>query len=69
MVGISLGGWARDMGNSLALVEVWEAAVFKHPGCSSKVWGGFTHVGSITDSMCHAQLDCLSNCLAIVWED
>jgi len=49
-------------------VKVWEVAIFKQPGCSSKVWGDFTHVRPIADSVCHAKVGCLGYCLAIVWE-
>jgi len=50
-------------------VKVQEVAIFKQPGCGSKVWGDFAHVRPIADSVRRAKVDCLGYCLAIVWED
>ena len=51
------------MDNSLTEVKVQEVAIFKQPGCGSKVWGDFAHVGPITDSVCCAKVLLPGHCL------
>jgi len=48
---------------------VGEAAVLKKPGSSGKLWGGLTHVRTITDAMGHTKLDSYSQGLTLVWKN
>jgi len=64
-VGIDIRGRSRNIGVATAKVLVWEA----EPGSSSKIWGGITHIQSVSNSVCCAKLDSISNSLALVRED
>jgi len=59
-VNVDLIRRSRDMGDVAAKVLVWKATVFKQPGNSGKIWGGSTHIQSITDDMCHAKPESIS---------
>jgi len=69
MVGIHVISDSSDMNNTMAQRLVGEAAVLKKPGSSGKLWGGLTHVRTITDAMGHTTLDSDSQGLTLVWKD
>jgi len=53
--------WARDMGDSMAQILVWEMTISKQPGSSGKVWRDCTHVGSIAYTMLCAKENGVGN--------
>ena len=69
MVGIHIIGDTRDMSYTAAQRLVGEAAVLKKPGSGGKLWGGLTHVRTITDAMGHTTLDSNSQGLTLVWKN
>jgi len=69
MVGVHIIGNTGDMSYTTAQHLVGEVAVLKKPGSSGKLWGGLTHVRTITDAMGHTTLDSNSQGLTLVWKD
>jgi len=66
---IGLRRWARDMGDAMTQLLVWEATVFKQPGSGGKVWRDCTHVGLVAYTMWCAKANGIGYCQTLVRED